>query len=197
MPGVAHMVHMASHMYQRTGLYAKGVSINDRANAAQRNFSALAPQLHLATDSFHYHAVEAVCALNGGMYEKGIRIARKSREMLALNPSSMQRAGVQYHFMMPAFVAVRMGKWQDVLDLPTPDSNRVYASALSDFARGLAFLRLGQREKAEACLDSLRGRMKDPVLSIRVLPQNAPIKVAAVAEGILDGTISACLRPDE
>ena len=189
MPGVAHMVHMASHMYQRTGLYAKGVSINDRANAAVTNYSALATQLHLGVYSAHYYSVEAFCALNGGLYEKGMQIARESRRMLALNPSSMQRAGIQYHFMMPVFVAVRMGKWQEVLDLPAPDSNRVYASALSDFARGLAFLRLGKKEAAEACLDSLRDRLKDPVLSIRVLPQNAPIKAASVAEGILEGEI--------
>jgi tetratricopeptide (TPR) repeat protein len=189
MPGVAHMVHMASHMYQRTGLYAKGVSINDRANAAVTNYSGLATQLHLGVYSAHYYSVEAFCALNGGLYEKGMQIARESRRMLLLNPSSMQRAGIQYHFMMPVFVAVRMGKWQEVLDLPAPDSNRVYASALSDFARGLAFLRLGKRSAAEACLDSLRDRLKDPVLSIRVLPQNAPIKAASVAEGILEGEI--------
>lgn len=189
MPGVPHMVHMASHMYQRTGLYAKGVGINDRASAAMTNYSALATQLHLDGYSPHYYSVEAFCALNGGMYEKGMQIARKSREMLALTPSSMQRASIQYHFMMPAFVAVRMGKWQDVLDLPAPDSNRVYASALSDFARGMAFLHLGQRAAAEACLDSLRDILKDPVLSIRILPQNAPIKAATVAEGILEGEI--------
>ncbi len=72
MPGVAHMVHMASHSYQRTGHYDKGVAINESANQAQANYSALAPQIHLTTDVIHYDAVEAFCAMNGGMYEEGL-----------------------------------------------------------------------------------------------------------------------------
>jgi tetratricopeptide (TPR) repeat protein len=189
MPGVAHMVHMASHMYQRTGLYVKGVSVNDRANAAVINYSELASQLHLGTFSAHYHTVEAFCALNGGMYKKAMEIASESRKMLALSPASLQRAAVQYHYMMPAFVLVRLGKWQEVLDLPAPENTMVYASVLSDFARGLAFVRTGKMEAAQACLDSLRDRLKDPVLKIRVLPFNPPIKAATVAEGILAGEL--------
>src|SRR5579859_755726 len=49
MPGVPHMVHMASHSYQRTGLYTNGVFINDSANAAQRRFDLTAPNLHLGS----------------------------------------------------------------------------------------------------------------------------------------------------
>jgi tetratricopeptide (TPR) repeat protein len=189
MPGVAHMVHMASHMYQRTGLYAKGVGINDRANIAVQDYFRLAPQLSLSNYSIHYFSVEAYCALNGGMYEKGMEIANKSRKTLALRPSSMKSAGMQYHYMMPAFVLVRLGKWQEVLDLPEPDSSWVYASALNDFARGLAFVRTGKMDAAQVCLDKLRNRLKNPLLTIRVLPQNAPIKPATIAEGILAGEI--------
>jgi tetratricopeptide (TPR) repeat protein len=189
MPGVAHMVHMSSHMYQRTGLYVKGVSVNDRANAAVINYGELASQLHLNVFSFHYHTVEAFCALNGGMYEKAMQIASESRKKLALNPLPMQRSDIQYHYMMPAFVQVRLGKWKEVLDLPEPDSIRVFAGVLSDFARGLAFVRTGRMDAAQVCLDKLRDRLKDPVLAIRVLPENAPIKPAMVAEGILAGEI--------
>ena len=34
MSGVSHMVHMATHMYQRNGLFLKGVTVNEDANAA-------------------------------------------------------------------------------------------------------------------------------------------------------------------
>jgi tetratricopeptide (TPR) repeat protein len=189
MPGVAHMVHMASHMYQRTGLYAKGVAINDRANTAAEDYRLRATQLHLSNFIVHYHSVEAFCALNGGMYGKGMQIATRSRKMLAQNPSSLQRPAIQYHYMMPAFVLVRLGKWKEILDLETPDRTMVYAGVLSNFARGLAFVRTGKTSDAQACLDSLRERLKDPVLKVRVLPLNAPIKGATVAEGILEGEI--------
>ncbi|MBO9573574.1 MAG: hypothetical protein J7497_15410, partial [Chitinophagaceae bacterium] len=32
MPGVAHMVHMSSHEYERMGLYVKGVEVNEKAD---------------------------------------------------------------------------------------------------------------------------------------------------------------------
>jgi tetratricopeptide (TPR) repeat protein len=189
MPGVAHMVHMASHMYQRTGLYVKGVGVNDRANAAVIHYNELATQLHLGVFSAHYHTVETFCALNGGMYTKAMEISNESRKMLLLNPGSLQRAGVQYHYMMPAFVMVRLGKWKELLDLAAPDNSWVYANVLSNFARGMAFLRLGKVEAAQACLDSLRDRMKNAVLTVRVLPLNPPIAATTVAEGVLSGEI--------
>ena len=188
MPGVAHMVHMASHSYQRTGHYDKGVSINDSANAAQRNYSALAPQLHLTTDIIHYDAVEAFCAMNGAIYDKAIGSALKCRAM-ATSGKGIAGANLQYLSMMPEFVWVRMGKWQAILDQPVPDSHWVYASLISHFARGMAYLRTGNQPAAKACLDSLQQELKDPILLQRSRPFNEPIKAANIAEGILEGEI--------
>jgi tetratricopeptide (TPR) repeat protein len=188
MPGVPHMVHMSSHSYQRTGLYVKGVVVNDSANAAQQTYSVLAPQLHLVPDVFHYDAVEAVCAMNAGMYDKGVQAAGKSCAIIAARPD-LPGNNLQYLFMMPDFVRVRLGKWQAILDQPSPDSRWVFARLLSDFARGMAYVHIGDMRSAQACLDSLRGRWSNPSLKIRVLPYNIPFQVAAVAEGILDGTI--------
>jgi tetratricopeptide (TPR) repeat protein len=188
MPGVPHMVHMASHSYQRTGLYAKGVVINDSANAAQRNFSTLAPQLHLGTDVIHYNAVEAFCAMNGAMYHKAIQSAQKCRDVLTSRGGSLGFNG-QYLSTMPLFVMVRLGKWSELLDQPVPDTHWIYARIISDFARGLAYVHLGKIDQAQACLEILVSESKDPALEVRTLPYNAPIKGTRVAEGILEGEI--------
>jgi tetratricopeptide (TPR) repeat protein len=188
MPGVPHMVHMASHSYQRTGLYAKGVTINDTANAAQQNYSRLAPQLGLAPDNMHYDAVETFCAMNGGMYEKAFVSALKCRA-IAASRKGIPNANLQYLSMMPEFVLVRMGKWQSILDQPVPDRRWVVATLVSHFARGMAYIRIDNRTAAEACLDSLREESKDPILQQRFRPFNPPVKAASIAEGILEGEI--------
>jgi len=188
MPGVPHMVHMASHSFQRTGLYEKGVTINDSANAAQLIYSALAPQLHLATFVTHYHAVEAFCALTGGLFGKAMKSARECSADVASRPG-MPRLYLQYLSMMPTFVLVRMGKWQDILDRPVPDIRWTYARLISDFARGMAYVRTDNITAARACLDSLREKLKDPSLKERVLPFNAPITGANTAAAILEGEI--------
>ena len=196
MPGVAHMVHMASHSYQRTGHYDKGVTVNDSANAAAHNYDSLAPQLHLPPDVIHYDAVETFCAMGAGLYDKAIVTALKCRA-IATARVGIVSTNLQYLAMMPEFVLVRMGKWQAILDQPRPDSRWVYASLISHFARGMAYSRMGNRTAARACLDSLRLELKDPVLQQRFRPFNEPIKPATVAEGILEGEILfAAHEPD-
>ncbi len=188
MPGVAHMVHMASHSYQRTGHYDKGVTVNDSANAAAHNYDILAPQLHLPPDVIHYDAVETFCAMGAGIYEKAIVTALKCRT-IATARGGIVSTNLQYLAMMPEFVLVRMGKWQAILDQPLPDSRWVYASLISHFARGIAYIRMSNPTAARACLDSLRQELKDPILQQRFRPFNEPVKPATVAEGILEGEI--------
>jgi tetratricopeptide (TPR) repeat protein len=195
MPGVAHMVHMSSHSYQRSGLYSKGVSSNDSANAAQEQYSAMAPQLHLTTNVFHYYAVEAFCAMTGGMYEKAMAAAEHGEKAVLSRPG-LPKNNMQYFFMIPAMVQVRMGKWQAILERPRPDPGWVYASLLSDFARGMAFVRTGKLDSARGCLERLKVEMRDSSLTVRQRPSNAPVESALIAEGILEGELcSADKKP--
>jgi tetratricopeptide (TPR) repeat protein len=189
MPGVAHMVHMASHSYQRNGLFEKGVRVNDSANAAQVRYLEAAPQVRIARLVIHYYAVEAFCAMSGGMYEKAMQSGGQCEQIVASGASSVPGLYLQYLYMLPVFAEVRMGKWQAILDRPAPDERWVYARLLSDFARGMAFVRTGKLSAAEVSLDSLRQRLKDPVLAEVRLPGNAPVEGASVAAGILEGEL--------
>ena len=188
MPGVAHMVHMASHSFQRTGLYARGVLINDSASAAQRVFVGLAPHLRLTPEVIHYHAVEAYCALSGGMYAKAAGEAESCRAIA--KPRLRHGATyLQYLSMMPVFVDIRMGKWQAILNRAAPDDSCVYSLILDQFARGLAYIHQGDLTAAAACLDRIRGRKGDAVLSEPVHQGNPPIVGVGIAEGILEGEL--------
>ncbi|HEY4110309.1 hypothetical protein [Puia sp.] len=188
MPGVPHMVHMASHSFQRTGLYVRGVAINDSASEAQREFVRLAPNLHLGSSIIHYHAVESFCALTGGMYDVAMREAEECRR-IAEPRMRHEETYLQYLYTMPVFVDIRMRKWQSILDRAEPDSAWTYAWILNEFARGMAFVRKGDVPAATACLDGLRLKMKDPVLTERIRPHNAPIAGASVAAALLEGEI--------
>ncbi len=189
MPGVAHMVHMSSHSYQRAGLFSKGVFINDSANAAQARYEELARNLKLDSDVIHYHAVEAFCALNGGMYAKALAEANTCRQAASTKRSATNMY-LQYLYSMPVCVDVRLGKWQSLLDRPAPDTSWVYACILYEFGRGMAFLRRGDDRAAKNCLDSMRQRMRDhPGLTKWVRPTNPPSTGASIAAGILQAEI--------
>ncbi|HZE85441.1 MAG TPA: hypothetical protein VE035_14095 [Puia sp.] len=191
MPGVGHMVHMSSHMYQRNGLYAKGEEVNERANDIANLYDSLAKNLNLGRNSLvHVYAVQTFCAMSAGMSEKSKQAAARCRTaILTYNRGILGRTNIQYNYMMPVFALVRLGKWKEILEAPVPETRLVFASLLNDFARGLAYVNSGNMEAAQKCLDSLRGKMGDSSLAIRNLPFNAPIKAAGIAEGILQGEI--------
>lgn len=187
LPGVAHMVHMASHEYERNGLYAEGVEVNNLADDALLNYDMLARNLSLNKHSPHYFAVQSYCALTAGMYSDAMRYAQRCRQSVAPKPETTYD---QYLYMLPVMAQVRMGKWQQILsDSVIPSPTWSYASLLSDFAKGIAFANTGRPDSAAARLESLKIKAKDPVLTKRRIPFNSPVEIAAIAEKVLEGVV--------
>jgi tetratricopeptide (TPR) repeat protein len=186
-PGVAHMVHMSSHEYERTGMYVQGVEANDKADEALLQYDSLAKNLSLNKHSSHYFAVQAYCALSGALYKKGMEVALRGRNSAA--PTHEQTYD-QYLYMLPVLTLVRLGKWEEIVrDSTLPDSQWTYAGLLYNFARGLAFVYTGRPDSAAGQLFQLRNKAKDPILAIRDIPFNAPLQGADIAEGILNAAI--------
>lgn len=186
-PGVAHMVHMSSHIYQRSGLYALGVEANDRADASLVRYDSLARHLSLNKHSSHYFAVQAFCGLTGGMYTKAMRDAIKCRK--SVNPI-YENTYSQYLYMMPRITQVRLGKWNELLkDTVSPDTRWTYAGILDNFAKGLAYVYIGKPDLARRQLIQLRSKITDPILKQKRIPFNTALQSAQIAENILNAVI--------
>jgi tetratricopeptide (TPR) repeat protein len=187
LPGVAHMVHMSSHEYERNGLYIQGVEANDLADKNLVHYDSLADNISLASHSSHYFAVQTFCALSGGMYTTAKRTAQDCRNSVSPAPSSTYD---QYLYMLPELMLVRLGKWEEILkDDLRPDESWPYASLLHNFARGLAFVYTGQTDSAQLQLQQLQEKAKDPALKARRVPFNSTLQGAGIAEGILHAAI--------
>jgi tetratricopeptide (TPR) repeat protein len=188
LPGVPHMVHMASHEYQRNGLYSKGVEVNDLADENLVSYNKIAPNLSLVKHSPHYFAVQSYCALSGGMYKTGMQNALRCRNSVS---PAYENTYDQYLFMIPVLTLVRLGKWQEILaDSVIPDKRWPYARLLQHFAKGLAYVNSGRPDSAASQLAQVRIYQNDPALLKRRVPFNAPVQIAGVAAGILDASIS-------
>ena len=111
-PGVAHIVHMSSHEYERIGHYAKGVMANEEADRSLGRYTSLAKGLNLSAHVFHYFAVDAYCALSGAMYQKAIPKAITLRS--STNPT-YEKTYHQYLYMFPQLAMIRMERWRDIL----------------------------------------------------------------------------------
>jgi len=191
LPGIPHMVHMASHMYQRNGLYAKGVKVNDDASKISNEIDDLAPGLNLGKDkSIHYYAVQSYCAMTAGMYNQGVRIYDRARtRQVALSPAFEQDAYAQFVYMMPVMARVRLGKWDEIMQGAKPDETWKYAVVLDRFAKGIAQIRTNDLKSAKQSLLELKEAMKDSLLSVRLMPFNSPIQSCRIASDLLTGEI--------
>jgi len=193
MPGVSHMVHMSSHMYQRNGLYAKGVEVNQAAAALQTSYDVMAPNLKLGVFSLtHFNAVGSFCAMNANMYERGSEMAGQLHNIFATDyRARLSNTFFQYLYMMPMFTAIRSGKWDVVTAMPEPGADLHYALLLDHFGKGLASLKLHDTATAARHLQGLQGLLTDSSLPVRNLPFNAPLGCAKIAATILEGELFA------
>jgi len=185
--GIAHMVHMASHEYERNGLFAEGIPSNDKADENLLLYDSLAPHLSLSRHSQHYFAVQAYCALSGAMSAESERTASRCSKSVSPSPESTYE---QYLSMFPLLAQVRLGQWKSVLEQRPPDNKLSYASVLFHFGWGMALLNTGKTNEAEQQLRLLKERLTDPILKIRRIPFNTPLDGARIAEGILEGAIA-------
>ena len=186
LPGVAHMVHMASHEYQRNGLFDEGVIVNDNADRNLLHYDSLAAHLGLVKHSPHYFAVQTYCALTGGMYETGLRDALRCRQSVA---PTAENTYDQYLYMLPSLTLVRLGKWDEILSTDKPNETWTFASVLDHFSRGMALVGSGQIPEAQKQLQLLRNRLTDPILEKRRIPFNTPLSVAKIADHILEASL--------
>jgi tetratricopeptide (TPR) repeat protein len=187
-PGVAHMVHMSSHEYERIGYYAKGVDANEKADRDLVLYDQLTPGLYPVVHATHYFAVDAYCALSGAMYKKALTKTMACRN--SVKPTHAEPYG-QYMYMYPSLAMVRMGKWQEILrDTTSIDPQWSFAGLLNDFAKGMAYARTGSFPQAVKRLEQLRENQKDSILKIGFSPfKDSPYDCSVVAENILAATI--------
>lgn len=191
LPGVPHMVHMSSHMYQRNGLYAKGVEINKAASSLLVRYDSLASHLNLGVFGLtHYDAVGAFCAMNANMYEKGREMSGHLHDILSTRYKSRLSSNFfQYLYMMPMFNAARSGKWDEIIAMPAPHADLRYARLLDHFGKGLASLKKADTIAALHHLGQLQELTNDKLLAARNLPFNTAMESAKIAEAILAGEL--------
>ncbi|MBG9376445.1 hypothetical protein I5907_09385 [Panacibacter sp. DH6] len=193
-PGLAHMVHMPSHIFIRSGYYHEGVQVNEDAIKSYRTYEQeYAP----ATGAMflyllHNLHMEAACAQMTGSYTTAISASNQCHN--AIDSASMAGDGyfgvyAQYLYMTPVFTMIRFGKADEILSQPAIPGQFVYANLLWHFARGYAYTRKHDTERAKDELAALRLRINDPQLQDHPPAFNAAIAGTALAEKLLEGLI--------
>lgn len=194
-PGMSHMVHMASHIYVRTGYYKQGVQSNEKAIEAYEQYRKQFPGVERGAAFYYDHSLsmQFANALMLPDYNSAIRVANAKRlrlESVIKQPSASLSIAQQYNYSFPILALIRYGKWDSILTVPLLNDKWIYASFLQHYARGLAFARYNRLKDAQKELEFMQTMINDPILNEHDPLDNAPVERCKVAHYTLLGVIA-------
>jgi tetratricopeptide (TPR) repeat protein len=195
MPDVSHLTHMPSHIYIRTGIYDKGITVNDQGVAGYKKYHNFFPatEENIALYSLHNIHMKINCAQMAGNYNIAASASKELKEQIPAFYLKIPGAlgnYVQYLHRTDIFTWLRFGKWEAILSDTVADTLS-FTSVLQHFARGMAYANTDKINEAAKELAIMQNKMTDPSLKEPFTPFNAVYDAALVGENILAGTIAA------
>jgi tetratricopeptide (TPR) repeat protein len=149
-PGLAHNVHMPSHIDIRCGRWHQAIESNTNAIRADKAYRAIVgpPRDLIVVYAAHNRHMLTYAAMMTGQSELALE---HIRTMVAEIPESFLK---EYALMAEGFVAMpyevllRFGRWDEMLKEPEPADYMPLSRALRHAARGVAFAAKGDTKQA-------------------------------------------------
>ena len=188
-PNAGHLVHMPSHIYNRTGDYAQAAQANVDAIVVDKEYIAKSGNKGLYPNMYTNHNIHFLAAANAmkGRYADSIKAARELEGNV--KPALKVMPMLEMFYPYPLVSLTRFGKWDEILKEPQPDASLKITTGFWHFARGSAYAASKQTANAEAELAALRAVTKSMTPEVRMF-SNAATDVMKVAEFTLEGRIA-------
>ncbi len=191
-PGLAHNVHMPSHIDIRCGRWHEAIATNAKAVQADKRYRAATGNRPLGLFPMyaaHNQHMLAYAALMTGQSKLAMRYVR---EMIKDLPSEFVRenaAMVEAFGAVPMEVMMRFGKWDDILAEPEnyPDY-MPFARAFHHGARAIAFAAKGDTENARK-MQTIFRELVQRVPKETAVSNNTAESIIAVANHMIEGEL--------
>lgn len=195
---LGHLVHMPSHIYIRTGAYHKGTLANINAVKVDRNYVTMCHAqgaYPLAYYPHNYHFMAGTATLEGNSKWAMLGANETSNHV---HPKTMIEPGwstVQHYYVIPYFVAVKFGKWDEILKMKLVSDTLKYPRAISHYAKGMAYLGKKDFKKAHEELLALDVLANDTSLEkMTIWEINSMANIVQIASKVLKAEILASER---
>jgi tetratricopeptide (TPR) repeat protein len=192
MPAAGHMVHMASHIYQRVGRYADAMKSNQLAILADEDYITQCRAQGLYPMAYYPHNIHFLwfAATFDGQSAIAIDSAKKVAAKIpdAVLAEMPLTAGFR---VVPYWANVRFGRWNDILQEPAPPDTNVFLTGAWHFARGMALVATGKTAEAEQALAALQPLLAHPSLDNPLFSPNTGRAILGIAPEVLAGEIAA------
>jgi tetratricopeptide (TPR) repeat protein len=150
-PGLAHNVHMPSHIDIRRGRWQEAIEGNLKAIAADDRYRTIVgpPQGLIIVYAAHNQHMLAYAAMMTGQSELAIQHIRAMVEGIPLDFVKEHAAVAESFIGLPYEVLVRFGRWDDILAAPDHPDFMPLTRAMRLAARGIAFAAKGDVASAK------------------------------------------------
>ncbi|MDP3073580.1 MAG: hypothetical protein Q8N18_25070 [Opitutaceae bacterium] len=189
-PGLAHNVHMPSHIDIRVGRWHEAITANLKAVEADRRHRAIVgpPQDMLVVYAAHNQHMLAYAAMMTGQRELALK---HIRAMVTEAPAEFVKENapmIEGMVGMPYEVMIRFGLWDQILAEPDHPDYMPFTRALRLAARGVALAAKGDAKAARAEQAAYLEAAKR-VPAEETLGNNTAQGILAVATPMLEGEI--------
>jgi tetratricopeptide (TPR) repeat protein len=190
MPSAGHIVHMPAHIYVRVGQYTRSIELNQTAAKVDEQYLSYSGNQGMYRLMYYPHNIDFISfsSYMEGRSNLGIQTALK----LAYK-GSFSKVAVpgfsQYLTVEPMIAYTRFGKWSDILALPDPGNDILYAQVMWRFSRGMALIRSGYPAEANFELNKLDSLNKLDTLKSIYISFNPVSSSSQIAYSLLRGEI--------
>lgn len=191
-PGVAHLLHMPSHIYIQAGRYHDAVVANQRAIATDKDYATQrsVSGFYRMAYMVHNHYFLWYAAMMTGESKVAIQAAQYTA--MNADAKSMREpwgGTLQHYYSLPLYALAKFGMWDELLAQPAPDADLLYPTGVWHYARGMAFRAKGQLENAARELEQLN------VIITEKAPEKANLweinlKILQTASQVLAGELA-------
>src|SRR5246127_2601693 len=151
-PGLAHDVHMPSHIYIRVGHWEDAVTTNLEAVAADRRYRSVfgEPKGFIVFYAAHNHQMLAYAAMMTGQKQLAVQNIREMIQGIPEEDIKKYAAVVEALCAEPYEVLIRFGLWDEILAEPDHPEFMVFTRAFRHASRGIAYAAKGDTKSARA-----------------------------------------------
>lgn len=146
-PEAGHLVHMASHIYIRTGHYEAAVESNRRGIEADLNYVKKSGRggKYTMYRAHNYHFL-VYAAMFEGRRALALKTAREMVSELMVGGKVIMPEVLDSFATTPFHVMERFGMWDEILQEPAPSAGLPCSKAFYHFARALACNATGRKD---------------------------------------------------
>lgn len=192
-PAAGHLVHMPAHIYERTGNFDGARAQNVAAAKADEAYAASTGQQGMYMMMYYSHNLH-FGAVSASMQGR-CNAAKQMADQLAdnLRPMAKEMPMVEPFLGMQFAIAVRCGRWDDLLSASEPQGQTAALKAYWLYGRGMALASRGKADEAEGVHKQLvaieKGTSRDDIFMPPVA--NHSWQIYHIAGDILGARIQA------